>query len=161
MIYFRNSKILSSAELKLFKDVARYTLDKFIPKSVQKRLKIKVGFSKGKRVDWSGECVYMGVVDNFREFELDILVENRDKRFKNEVMQHEITLKTLIHELVHVAQYANNQLFDYTNGNTKFEGKIYQAKFNEKEYWNSPWEVLAYGWQECVYEEYCIKNKVS
>lgn len=161
MISFRNSKMLSSNDLSLFKDVAKYTLNKFVANSVQNKLRISVLFKKKVKNCWSGECVYLGVEDNFRKFDLEIVVDTKDKRYNNPVKQNEITIKTLIHELVHVSQYANNQLFDYTDGKTKFEGKIYQTKFNEREYWNSPWEVLAYGWQECVYEEYCIKNKIT
>ena len=55
-------------------------------------------------------------------------------------------LETLLHELVHVRQYASGQLDDLNDNTSEWMGHIYQGDFQDTEssaYWNAPWEVEA------------------
>jgi len=61
-------------------------------------------------------------------------------------------IQTLAHEMVHVKQHAKNELVkDYgtARGGYKLEsvwlGKVWRPKQGEDSYFDSPWEVEAYG----------------
>lgn len=58
-------------------------------------------------------------------------------------------LHMLSHEMVHVKQYANGELFDYSDGlRARFKGEIFpvsQSKKMDWVYFESPWELEAYG----------------
>lgn len=56
-------------------------------------------------------------------------------------------LECLAHEMVHVKQYALGELWDYRNPNlVKWCGKkFYFDASNDELYYDSPWEIEAYG----------------
>jgi hypothetical protein len=43
-------------------------------------------------------------------------------------------------------------MFDYVNGDTKFEGKIYATNNSSESYWFAPWEVEAHGYQDGLFQ---------
>ncbi len=54
----------------------------------------------------------------------------------------------LAHEMVHVKQYVTGELVDTDGLNVFWKGELYKdaKSANEDEaYWNSPWEIEAYG----------------
>jgi hypothetical protein len=65
-------------------------------------------------------------------------------------------IKTVIHELVHVRQYAKGELIDYSRGRAKvsWKGKDY----TKTSYSRQPWERQAYRLQESLYNEFMIKE---
>jgi hypothetical protein len=150
MLRFSGKK-LHKDDMKLMREVSKFTMDKFIKKSTQDTIYVRV-----KLVDdmkgWSGECYYMGNFDGIRVFDVKVSVAKINKRAKNPFARLQDPMKTLIHELVHVKQYANNQLFDYKDGASKFEGWIYKRSDSLEDYWDSPWEIEAYGRTEGLFE---------
>lgn len=57
-------------------------------------------------------------------------------------------LTIIAHEMVHLKQYAKDELYDYdkTPMRHRFKGEIFDIDDEKKEeYWLSPWEVEAYG----------------
>ncbi len=73
-------------------------------------------------------------------------IQLRNKRGDDDLIQ------TLAHEMVHVKQHAKNELVkDYgtARGGYKLEsvwlGKVWRPKQGEDSYFDSPWEVEAYG----------------
>lgn len=71
-------------------------------------------------------------------------------------------LRVLAHEMVHVKQYLNNEMFDYTDGErVRFKGRLYampQSKKMDWQYYESPWEIEAYGRAEGLYDMYYMKD---
>jgi hypothetical protein len=65
-------------------------------------------------------------------------------------------IKTVIHELIHVRQYAKGELVDYSRGRAKvsWKGKDY----SKTSYSRQPWERQAYRLQESLYNEFMIKE---
>lgn len=54
--------------------------------------------------------------------------------------------QSLAHEMVHVKQYVLGELDDIDISQVKWKGELYQSGDTEDEaYWNSPWEIEAYG----------------
>lgn len=78
-----------------------------------------------------------------REFLIQI-ARNKSKRYM---------MMTLAHEIVHLKQYALGELDEDTN---TWKGK----RYNSKSYWNTPWEIEAYGRERGMYFEYCDKYGV-
>lgn len=69
-----------------------------------------------------------------RSFEIEI----------NRGMSKENILQCLAHEMVHVKQYARNELKDELIM-AKWQGKTYKITNSFEDYLNYPWEVEAYG----------------
>jgi len=65
------------------------------------------------------------------------------------------------HELVHVKQYLNNELFDYKSGDVRYKGLFFDASHytEEEKYFDSPWEIEAYGREWGLYKIFCNKLK--
>ena len=84
-----------------------------------------------------------------RNFSIDIL------KFKREMSM----LKILAHEMVHVKQYATNQLKEKKVNNkvvTTWMGKIYDDTF----YWDQPWEIEAYGIENGLLAKFLIEHQL-
>lgn len=65
-------------------------------------------------------------------------------------------VRVLGHELVHVKQLIHDDLqLEIAKNTTKFRGKYYRT-FNNVEYWLSPWEIEARGYED--YFEYKFIN---
>ena len=64
-------------------------------------------------------------------------------------------LITLAHEMVHVKQWAKNEMYEYLNtmGMVRFKGEKVHLK--ETEYWDYPWEIEAYGRQLGLFVRFC------
>jgi hypothetical protein len=63
-------------------------------------------------------------------------------------------VKTLAHEMIHVKQYAKNELTNYYHKAgkggrgqyvMKWYGSMWKPSKKEDPYWDSPWEIEAYG----------------
>lgn len=158
MLRFTGKK-LHKSEKQLLSDVAKFTLNKFIPKSIQKKLNITIKICDSFDKGWQGECEYVGNENNIRKFNIVISLKSMNKQAKDLTKKLKEPIKTIIHEMVHVKQYANNQLFDYIDGNTKFEGKVYKNAKTYTDYWDMPWEIEAYGRTEGIYEQFLINQK--
>ncbi len=64
-------------------------------------------------------------------------------------------LITLAHEMVHVKQWAKDEMYEYYNtpNMVRFKGeKMYQ---NEVDYWDYPWEIEAFGRQLGLFVRFC------
>ena len=64
-------------------------------------------------------------------------------------------LITLAHEMVHVKQWAKNEMYEYTNtmGMVRFKGE--KIHLGETDYWDYPWEIEAYGKQLGLFVRFC------
>lgn len=71
-------------------------------------------------------------------------------------------VKTLAHEMVHVKQYAKNELSKelvVSKGNrvkmcSVWRGEQWTPRRNEDEYWDSPWEIEAFGKEVGLYHRW-------
>ena len=104
------------------------------------------------RLDVMGECVDEDGTRNPRWFTINL----RNKRDDDDLV------KTLAHEMVHVKQHAKNELSSghmvASKGGvamrTKWQGKIWKPKSKENGYWDSPWEIEAYGREVGLYQRW-------
>lgn len=60
-----------------------------------------------------------------------------------------LKLLILAHEMVHVKQFARNELRSFGNDRTRWQGKrLSESTIN---YWVRPWELEARGWEMALY----------
>lgn len=103
-----------------------------------------------KKNEWG----YCGPTDynNFSHREFEILLNNRASK-KNQII-------TLLHEMIHVKQYARNELKCYDMQRYKWLGK--KLEVEPQEYETLPWEIEASMSEEVLYRlylEYERKNE--
>ena len=99
---------------------------------------------------------FIDKLDENNEFDGDCGYEDEDVRPKEFVIRVNNNLKlskklrTICHEMVHVKQYATGEMRYMWRParNTKFQGMLYP---DEIEYWDSPWEIEAFGREPGLY----------
>lgn len=119
---------------------------------------ITLDIERNSKLDVIGECVDEDDVRNPRWFTITL----RDK-----IGEEEDIIKTLAHEMVHVKQYAKNELarqMRVTRGNgfklaTKWKGELWMPKRKEDAYWDAPWEIEAYGREVGLYHKWVEHNE--
>lgn len=156
MLRFSGKK-LHADDKRILRQAARFTLNRFMSFSAQKKILVEVELTDNLN-GWYGETVYMGNDDGMKKFEVRVCVKPNTRSNKPIVrMKHAIM--TLMHELVHVKQYANSELFDYVDGRTRWKGSVYDNKFDMESYYDSPWEIEAYGRTEGLWDLFNHKLK--
>lgn len=109
-----------------------------------------------KSLDVEGECISEDDHKNPRYFTI------RMKRAPINDM-----IKILAHEMVHVKQYAKNELgkeLAMARGGkglrivTRWLGDLWFPKRKEDAYWDAPWEIDAYGREVGLYQKWFHRN---
>ena len=115
--------------------------------------KIVVDIEISSTGKFMGLCVNEDAKRNPREFTIHFRKKKGD----------DCMLKTLAHEMVHLKQFAKNELTDvggnkstvYRGGqsySTKWMGKVWAPKGKEHPYYDAPWEIAAYGQEVGLYK---------
>ena len=68
-------------------------------------------------------------------------------------------LETIAHEMVHVKQYAKDELHEYTMK----KGHRYKGEFfpDNLDYWDEPWEIEAHGREVGLFVRWAEKHKLG
>lgn len=106
--------------------------------------------------DVQGECIDEDDFRNPRWFTIHLRGIEKDDDI----------IKTLAHEMVHVKQYAKNELHSGImvpakgglKMHSKWMGKVWKAKRKEDSYYDSPWEIEAYGREVGLYARWIERN---
>ena len=121
------------------------------------RIKFTLDVERNLRSDVQGECVSEEDCKNPRWFTITL----RGKRSDEDM------IKTLAHEMVHVKQYARNELgkeMTLAKGGdgiriaTRWKGEFWEPSKNECGYFDSPWEIEAYGREVGLYQRWLARN---
>lgn len=131
------------------KRAAEFFADILMDPRMVRNLTLDIEVTKG--LDVQGECVDEDGTRNPRWFTIGL------KSQKSLEM-----IKTLAHEMVHVKQHAKNELqggiMVPTRGGLKMTsrwmGEIWKPKRKECHYYDSPWEVEAYGKEVGLFQRY-------
>jgi hypothetical protein len=131
---------------KLAKDIVRFCAEKLMSKRLAETLTIRIEFHKEPldgSLEFDGDCCYED--DELRPKEFLIRV--------NDNLRVNKKLRTLCHEMVHVKQYATCEMKYMSRPArfTKFQGELYP---DELDYWDSPWEIEAYGREPGLYSRW-------
>jgi hypothetical protein len=113
---------------------------------------ITLDLERTRTSDVMGECVSEDDTRNPRWFTISL----RGKKTDEDIV------KTLAHEMVHVKQYAKNELSNHmrvTKGKVscghKWQGDWWTPGKKEDAYFDSPWEIEAYGREVGLYHKWC------
>ena len=95
-----------------------------------------------KQLDAEGFCIWSDDNLNPREFDIEI----------NKTLKGDDFDTCIMHEMVHVKQYAKNELRErYKGGHVQYWKK---RKYVNSNYDKSPWEVEAYKLQEILLDKF-------
>ena len=132
---------------KLVESATRFYAEKLMGKRLTENLKITVNLNRNllSKEGLEGSAVWEDDSYRPREFivEIDSTVKVRN------------LLLTLAHEMVHVKQWAKDEMYEYLNtiGMVRFKGE--KVHLDSLEYWDQPWEIEAYGKQLGLFIRYC------
>jgi hypothetical protein len=157
----------SRDDVRLIKKYAYFCLLKFVTNSVLlKKANIKIQILDRESLSCKDErkelkessawMTYDGIIEEKKVFTVILDKSVINKRSKKLLTKYKNLLKYLGHEMVHIKQYLNGEMFDYTDGETvRFLGQQYHFNSSKKdldwEYWDSPWEREAYSYQEGLF----------
>ena len=129
-------------------EAARFFADQLLhARTVQK---LEIDLEVVRSLDVTGECISEDEHKNPRYFTI---------RLKQQPIEEMI--RTLGHEMVHVKQYAKNELskqLRLARGGirigSKWHGEFWDPKSKEDGYWDAPWEIEAYGREVGLYHKW-------
>jgi hypothetical protein len=83
-------------------------------------------------------CIWLGE-SNQRPKEYSIKINSKQSEL--------LIISALAHEMVHVKQWATGEMFDPFRqpDQVKFRNKYYEFKQEGEDYYDTPWEIEAYG----------------
>jgi len=166
------SNYLKKSDSAMIRKYSRFVLNRLVRPAIQKRSKITIKVLGEDEMKNEADALDLKAYKAWVTH--DGLDEEGNKKF-TVVLNHtrinklgkkpQTRLKNLLidlgHELVHVKQYLNNELFDYKSGDVRFKGLFFDAShyMDEEKYFDSPWEVEAYGRELGLYRIFCNKLK--
>lgn len=166
-----DSVYLKSKDASVVKKYARYVLNKFVRKSIIRKTNITIRVIDEAQCDddvdiedlkrYKAWCTYDKVVDGKKYFTIIINKKSINKNAKKQYVRLKGLLIDLGHELVHVKQYLNSEIFDYKSGDVRYKGSYFDSSYQENEelYYDSPWEVEAYGREWGLYKMFVVKMR--
>jgi hypothetical protein len=107
-------------------------------------------------VEHGAWTTYDGIENDKKKFSVIINAYQYNKSATKPWVRLKAIMLDLGHEMIHIKQYLNNELFDYKSGDVRFKGKIFASadEKDEEAYYNSPWEIEAYGRAPGLYNMY-------
>ena len=121
-------------------------------------MKIMLSWWRTKKESLQIHIEFIELSEN--EFGYCNVEDDKNKSFLisiNKDLTYEKTLIYIAHEMIHVKQYAKNELKDYVyNDKIRFRKEIFDK--NRISYWQSPWEKEARKNEKKLYMSF-IKNK--
>ena len=152
------SNYLRQKDLAMIRKYSRFVLNKLVRAGVQRKSKITIKILGEQEIKDAADlldlkkykawCTYDGVDENgIKKFTVVLDHKNVNQRGKKPLTRLKNLLIDLGHELVHVKQYLNNEIFDYKDGGVRYKGVIFDDSYykDEESYYDSPWEIEAYG----------------
>ena len=155
MVRVQNT-LLDKSDVTYIKEYANFVLNRFVSKSIQKGALVKIKIVHPEDLDdeeyedaknvraW---CMYQGVINDKRQFDVVLTYPRYNATAKKPLTRMKKILIDLGHEMIHVKQYLNNEIFDYKNGFVRYKGEEFDDSYKSKleNYFESPWEIEAYG----------------
>ena len=138
---------------KVVEQAAWYYAEKLMGKRLLGSLEITINLKKNLLSKEGNEGSAMWEDDGYRSREFTIELDSTVK-IRN-------LLITLAHEMVHVKQWAKDEMYEYTNtmGLVRFKGE--KIHLEETDYWDYPWEIEAYGRELGLFTTWIQENGIK
>ena len=166
------SNYLRQKDLAMVRKYTRFVLNKLVRPCVQRKSRITVKILGEQEIrdaadlldlkKYKAWCTYDGIDEQGRKkFTVILDQKNLNRLGKKPLTRLKNILVDLGHELVHVKQYLNNEIFDYKDGGVRYKGIVFDDSYyeNEEAYYDSPWEIEAYGREWGLYRMFVNKLK--
>ena len=139
----------NKAVRKLVEIAAWYYAEKLMGKRLINNLEININLKRNlyEKDKSEGTAIWEDESSRPKEFTIEL---DCDTKVRN-------ILITLAHEMVHVKQWAKNEMYEYYKGD---EVRFMKTKYdmNNLNYWDFPWEIEAYGKQLGLFIRFCEDN---
>ena len=132
---------------KLVESATWFYAEKLMGKRLMGSLELTINLKKNLLSKEGNEGSAIWEDDGYRPKEFTIELDSSVK-IRN-------LLITLAHEMVHIKQWAKDEMYEYMNvaGLVRFKGeKVHMIITN---YWDYPWEIEAYGKQLGLFVRFC------
>jgi len=126
-------------DVELFREVLQFAADRLISKQLQKKIFITLAV-QSLPANVNAFCEWEDNYINPREFKITLSPR----------MSLEKKIQAIFHEMVHVKQYAKNELRERFQPNHKMYWKKEFIDRNEVAYRDLPWEVEAFHLQDVL-----------
>lgn len=157
------SRHLNKHDIALLRRFAHFVLDKFVRQSTLSKTNIHIKIMSKAEISASEEypemeksialCSYEDTQNGKKKFTIVLVSSRLNNRAKKPWLRNKTLMRDLAHELVHVKQYLNNELFGYVSGDVRYKGEIFTTTHmnDEENYYDAPWEIEAYGREQGLY----------
>jgi hypothetical protein len=165
---------LKPAENRMVRDYARFVLNRMVRRGIQNKSIVNIKILEEQELkdeaeklelkEYKAWCTYDGVDEKgLKKFTIVLNRKRMNKIAKRPISRLKNVLIDLGHELVHVKQYLNNEIFDYKNGDVRHKGIKFDSSYllDEGKYYDSPWEIEAYGREWGLYKMFCTHLKMK
>ena len=97
---------------------------------------------------------YDGIENGKKKFTVILNAARQGKKSKTPWVRIKMLMMNVGHEMIHIKQYLNNELFDYVDGKARFKGQVFHSGHSADlaKYFDSPWEIEAYGREYGLYK---------
>lgn len=166
------SDYLKRADIALLKRYCNFVMHKLVRPSVLRKANINIRILRNEDLvhtddvmdlkEYGAWVVYEGVFDGKKRFAMTLNAKRLNSRAKKPIPRLKALMLDAAHELTHIKQYLNNELFDYVDGKARYKGEVFhlgQSPEDDEAYYNSPWEIEAYGREYGMYKMFSKKLK--
>ena len=157
------SRHLNNHDIALLRRFTNFVLNKFVRKSTLDKTFVHIKIMSKEELANSEEypemhksialCSYEDIKNGKRKFTVILVSSRLNNRAKKSWLRNKTLMRDLAHELVHVKQYLNGEMFGFVSGDIRYKGEIFTAQHmnDEENYYNTPWEIEAYGREQGLY----------
>ena len=137
----------NKAVRKLVEMATWFYIEKLVGKRLMRSLEIDIKLDRtlAKNHDMEGSCIFETNDIRPREFTIEI----------DSTMNIRNILITLAHEIVHLKQWAKDEMYEYVNSPKMVRFKGEKMHTDDMDYWDYPWEIEAYGRQLGLFIRFC------
>jgi len=163
---------MRGADRVLLRRYANWVLHKFVRQSLLRNASITIKVITAEeltdRSDYSdfkdakAWMVYEGLgADGKKKFTVIMNAARQGKKSIIPWIRIKMLMLNVGHEMIHIKQYLNNELFDYVDGKARFKGQVFHSGHSDdlEKYFDSPWEIEAYGREYGLYKVFTKKLK--
>jgi hypothetical protein len=167
------SDYLKKGDLAFLKRFCYFVMHKLVRPSVLRKANINIRIIKNDDLeseedamdfkDYGAWVFYEGIdpANGKKKFSMTLNAARLNRNAKKTLYRVKRIMYDLAHELTHVKQYLNNELFDYVDGKARYKGEVFHLGHADdlETYFNSPWEIEAYGREHGFYKMFQEKLK--
>lgn len=114
--------------------------------------------SKKDKEDLNKFLAWITIFERSGNYSITINENTINTNAKKPFTRLQAAMMCIGHELVHVRQYINREMFDYANGDVWYKGLRYKTWQENEDYYFAPWEIEAYGYEQGLFECFKYRN---